>query len=450
MHHKCRNPNVIPFYGITKVPNRNEYAMGYGNKTRKICLHEMNLVIGIFIVKIFLVDEDRRILISDFGLCKPIDSTIVQEDIQGVFILLLNIAPIDFYKNDEERTSVTNDDFVDVKPLPQYDSPTDSKEKSTEPEYEYETKTFEYTTNSKEKTDKVSENSETQTLEYTTDTSLIYFFLNKKAANDDKFPDDYFYLRVGLMSHVYVLGVKRISTFFGFSNTILKTIVTSQKSESDNDVPYQLWRHENGYLINKQTNLYLDVDSDVREPVLKDGSHVVLSDSNSVSFARCNFAKWEIISLNKIINSFQDIMTQTKFIENTLDPIWSEVHYLPVKNIGDKFILDVMDFNSFTKDKPLGTLNGIDKWANLSGQGKLHYRAKFYPLTLDALPKPIENFLANLKEKPFDKSTLYILITLQTPNGSFPPSNTLANLFGYSDTEELLICIKIIIMMRES
>jgi hypothetical protein len=33
-----------------------------------------------------------------------------------------SIAPIDFYKNDEERTSVTNDDFVDVKPLPQYDS----------------------------------------------------------------------------------------------------------------------------------------------------------------------------------------------------------------------------------------------------------------------------------------------------------------------------------------
>lgn len=79
----------------------------------------------------------------------------------------------------------------------------------------------------------------------------------------------------------------------------------------------------------------------------------------------------------------QDIMTQTKFIENTLDPIWSEVHYLPVKNIGDKFILDVIDFNSFTKDKPLGyvifevtkerfhlmcmyegTLNGIDSKYN--------------------------------------------------------------------------------------
>ncbi|RGB38924.1 Carbohydrate-Binding Module Family 13 protein, partial [Rhizophagus diaphanus] len=30
-----------------------------------------------------------------------------------------------------------------------------------------------------------------------------------------------------------------------------------------NDAPYQLWRHENGYLINKQTNLYLDVDSGI-------------------------------------------------------------------------------------------------------------------------------------------------------------------------------------------
>jgi len=37
-----------------------------------------------------------------------------------------------------------------------------------------------------------------------------------------------------------------------------------------------------------------------------------------------------------------------------LNPVWDEVHYLPVKDIGDKFVLDVMDFNTFTKDKPLG------------------------------------------------------------------------------------------------
>jgi hypothetical protein len=59
------------------------------------------------------------------------------------------------------------------------------------------------------------------------------------------------------MSHV--LGAKR--GFFGFSKTIVKTTITSQKSERDNDVPYQLWRYEYGYLVNKQTNLYLEADN---------------------------------------------------------------------------------------------------------------------------------------------------------------------------------------------
>ncbi|RGB38925.1 kinase-like domain-containing protein, partial [Rhizophagus diaphanus] len=39
-------------------------------------IHEMNLVHRDFHCKNILVDEYRRILISDFGLCKPIDSTI--------------------------------------------------------------------------------------------------------------------------------------------------------------------------------------------------------------------------------------------------------------------------------------------------------------------------------------------------------------------------------------
>lgn len=37
-----------------------------------------------------------------------------------------------------------------------------------------------------------------------------------------------------------------------------------------------------------------------------------------------------------------------------MDPVWNEIHCLPVKNIGDKFILEVMDYNVFLKDKPLG------------------------------------------------------------------------------------------------
>jgi len=359
------------------------------------------------------------------------------------------------------------------------------------------------------------------------------------------FPEEYFYLRVGSASQPLVLDVERSSTFFGFGSNVKegsKTVIMSQKSEGDADASHQLWRHENGYLVNKHSNLYLEVDNgkvgnrlvlhhqksgnngaNQRWNLTKDGhialkshpkyvidaksasekSQVVLSDSSSKSFAKSNHAKWEIISLNKkrrnegaigiirlelveaknlkSVDSFfaggksdpyvrvfheggQDIIAQTKFIDNNLNPVWNEVHYLPVKNIGDKFILDVMDFNAFTKDKPLGhytfevtkelikevspgvyegTPNGIDTWGNLSIQGKVHYKAKFFPLNLNVLPKPSPDFLANLKEKPFDKSTLYILITLQAPNGSFPPSDTLANLFGYPNSEALFNLFKL-------
>lgn len=77
------------------------------------------------------------------------------------------------------------------------------------------------------------------------------------------FPEDYFYLKVGSTS--LVLDVERATTFFGFGGSSVKegskTVIASQKSEAENDAAYQLWRHENGYLVNKQTNLYLEVDN---------------------------------------------------------------------------------------------------------------------------------------------------------------------------------------------
>jgi hypothetical protein len=76
------------------------------------------------------------------------------------------------------------------------------------------------------------------------------------------FPGDYFYLKI---SPNYVLDVKRNSIFFGFGGASIKEgsnpIIASKKSEADNDGSYQLWRHENGYLVNKQTNLYLGIDN---------------------------------------------------------------------------------------------------------------------------------------------------------------------------------------------
>ncbi|RGB38916.1 kinase-like domain-containing protein [Rhizophagus diaphanus] len=119
IHHQCRNPRVVPFYGITKAPGGNEYAMvirhakhgDLRNYIRKIfpkstwtyrakilielskalnSIHQMNLVHKDFHCKNVLVDENDRIFISDFGLCQPIDSEIASDSIQGV---LPYIAP---------------------------------------------------------------------------------------------------------------------------------------------------------------------------------------------------------------------------------------------------------------------------------------------------------------------------------------------------------------------
>ncbi|CAB4394746.1 unnamed protein product [Rhizophagus irregularis] len=111
IHHKCRNPRVIPFYGITKAPGGNEYAMvirhaehgDLRNYIRKFfpiltwtdrvkilielskalnSIHQMNLLHKDFHCKNILIDEGDRIFISDFGLCQPIGSEIVSNSIQ--------------------------------------------------------------------------------------------------------------------------------------------------------------------------------------------------------------------------------------------------------------------------------------------------------------------------------------------------------------------------------
>ncbi|RIA81552.1 kinase-like domain-containing protein, partial [Glomus cerebriforme] len=113
------NPRVIPFYGITKAPIGNEYAMvirhaKHGDLRKYIrkffhkltwtdkikilieitkalnSLHQMNFLHKDFHCKNILVDEDDRVFISDFGLCQQIDSKTDPSNIQGV---LPYIAP---------------------------------------------------------------------------------------------------------------------------------------------------------------------------------------------------------------------------------------------------------------------------------------------------------------------------------------------------------------------
>ncbi|RIB28438.1 hypothetical protein C2G38_1493261 [Gigaspora rosea] len=107
-----------------------------------------------------------------------------------------------------------------------------------------------------------------------------------------------------------------------------------------------------------------------------------------------------------------------------------------------------MNYN--TKDESIGncyfevtrdlikenTQNGIDICAKLSVEGQIYYNAKFF--SLEPIPQPTPDFFKNLKEKPFNLSTFYVVVTLQEPNGSFPSSDKLANLFGCKSPEELL------------
>jgi hypothetical protein len=53
-----------------------------------------------------------------------------------------------------------------------------------------------------------------------------------------------------------------------------------------------------GYIALKAHPKYV-IDVKIKGGSVKDGSHVVLSNSSSKSFVKSNFAKWKIISLNK-------------------------------------------------------------------------------------------------------------------------------------------------------
>ncbi|CAG8524300.1 10827_t:CDS:2, partial [Paraglomus brasilianum] len=151
-----------------------------------------------------------------------------------------------------------------------------------------------------------------------------------------------------------------------------------------------------------------------------------------------------------------NIIATTRVIDDDLNPVWNEVHYLPIKQLNEKFIFELMDFNTFTKHKTLGkitfqvtdelvklvkgayvgTEKGIDRWEKLPKKGQLHYRAKFFPLS--TLHQPGPDFIENLRKKPYDLSAFYALLFHQEPNGSFLASDKLANLFGL-ETGTLLV-----------
>ncbi|KAG9323188.1 hypothetical protein KVV02_001819 [Mortierella alpina] len=94
----------------------------------------------------------------------------------------------------------------------------------------------------------------------------------------------------------------------------------------------------------------------------------------------------------------------TKTIENNLNPVWNEIHYVPVTSIKQSLEFETFDYQKVTKDRTLGKTvfnvsdvieelpdkagyvarPAVDKWAPLAqkdgaNKGELHYRIEFYP-----------------------------------------------------------------------
>jgi len=54
------------------------------------------------------------------------------------------------------------------------------------------------------------------------------------------------------------------------------------------------------------------------------------------------------------IMSGEQIRAKTEVIDSNLNPVWNEFHYVPVHNIREILVLEVLDWNQVAKDRSLG------------------------------------------------------------------------------------------------
>ncbi|CAB4436004.1 unnamed protein product [Rhizophagus irregularis] len=181
IHHKCRNPRVIPFYGITKAPGGNEYAMvirhaehgDLRNYIRRFfpILTWTNRGTPEFYANIMercwssdpLKRPDASLLPKLFEdmLCKVADDNIASSKVtcysslsKSNFVnnnsvntgydtraldLGLNMAPT----KEENTVMINHNNSVDIELSPQTNSVTSSNESIIQSEYK--TKAYEYT-----------------------------------------------------------------------------------------------------------------------------------------------------------------------------------------------------------------------------------------------------------------------------------------------------------------
>ncbi|CAG8462401.1 6009_t:CDS:10 [Racocetra fulgida] len=277
-----------------------------------------------------------------------------------------------------------------------------------------------------------------------------------------QFPKGDFYIKSAASPSTSISSIKNLVVDVKDGT---KAIVAQQKS---NDEGYQLWYYKNGQIINKFSascleaesaylylqSLIVDVGSRIhlKSPIQTSNQRWIISNDGHIALQNKPRFVIEVKATNVKDGSYvaladtgsktyKNIIAQTKVVDSNLNPVWNEVHYLPVKHIGEKFMLEVMDFNTFIKDRPLGnchleiTDELVREVSSDVYEGQIHYKVKFFPL--EPLPKPTSDFFTNIKKKPFDHSTFCVLVTLQAPNGGFPPSVALANLFGHDSHESL-------------
>jgi hypothetical protein len=153
-----------------------------------------------------------------------------------------------------------------------------------------------------------------------------------------EFPQGDFYIRAGSASNLVVDVERGFFVTWGAIKDGTKVVLQTQKSGTEHDA-YQLWKFENGRLVNKQTSLCLEAENgkvgnriilhgqkspgqaanqrwiltkeghialqshpkfviDVKSSV-KEGSNLILSDSGHKNFTKSNYANWELVSLSK-------------------------------------------------------------------------------------------------------------------------------------------------------
>jgi hypothetical protein len=129
-------------------------------------------------------------------------------------------------------------------------------------------------------------------------------------------------------------------------------------------------------------------------------------------------------------------------------PEWNQAFYIPIYDINEKFKIKVYDNNAFFKSTSLGSYT-LDTENLIEGKKLVLERDLEKPKNriLRITPRPNKGELrldvdfysfSTTKSIKFSNITIIFYITYQCKDGSFKPTNKLANLFNFNSKDELI------------